>query len=214
MRFAIPALLTGNTILLKHASNIPQSALAAEEIIHNAGIPQDVFRCLMIHSSQLDPLFKDERINGVALTGSEQTGRHVAIQAGQNLKKVVLELGGSDAFIVLDDADLEAAVKTAVASRFFTSGQSCINAKRIIVVEAVADQFISLFADAVNELEMGNPLVPETNVGPMARVDLLEKIQQQVDKSVLLGATVVIGAQKVPVKGYYYQPTILTNVKK
>ena len=214
MRFTIPALLTGNTVLLKHASNIPQSALAAEELIHSAGIPQDVFRCLMIHFSQLEPLFEDERIHGVALTGSEKTGRLVAAQAGKNLKKVVLELGGSDAFIVLEDADLDAAVNTAVASRFFTSGQSCINAKRIIVVESIADQFISRFTDAVKALEMGDPLKSETKIGPMARSDLLNELQQQVDKSVLLGATVLIGAQKVPVKGYYYQPTILTNVKK
>jgi succinate-semialdehyde dehydrogenase/glutarate-semialdehyde dehydrogenase len=214
VRFAIPALLTGNTVLLKHASNIPQSALAAEQLIHTAGIPNDVFRCLMIHSSQLEALFNDERINGVALTGSEQTGRKVAMQAGQNLKKVVLELGGSDAFIVLEDADIEAAVRTAVASRFFTSGQSCINAKRIIVVESIADQFIALFTDAVNALETGDPLKPEAKVGPMARNDLRDKLQQQVDKSISLGAALIVGGHKMPGKGYYYQPTILTNVRK
>jgi len=214
IRFAVPALLTGNTVLLKHASNIPLSAQVAENIIHTAGIPKDVFRCLMIHSSQLTPLFSDERIKGVAVTGSEQTGRMVAMQAGQNLKKVVLELGGSDAFIVLEDADLQGAVNAAVASRFFTSGQSCINAKRIIVVESIANQFIARFTDAVDALEIGDPLMPETKIGPMARNDLRDKLQQQVDKSVQLGATIVVGGRKMDGKGYYYQPTILTNVRK
>ena len=214
VRFAVPALLTGNTVLLKHASNIPLSAMAAEALIHSAGIPQDVFRCLMIHSSQLEPLFADERISGIALTGSEQTGRKVASLAGRSLKKLVLELGGSDAFIVLDDADIESAVKTAVTSRFFTSGQSCINAKRIIVVETIADQFISLCADAVMALEPGDPLDRKRKIGPMARDDLREKLQQQVDKSILLGATAIVGGCKTPGGGYYYQPTVLTNVTK
>ena len=213
-RFAVPALLTGNTVILKHASNVPQSALAAEQLLHGAAVPQDVFRSLMIHSTQLAPLYADPRIHGFALTGSEKTGRLVAQQAGANLKKVVLELGGSDAFIVLEDADIELAVKTAVASRFFTSGQSCINAKRIILVEDVVDKFIPEFHDAVKAITLGDPMDPQTKVGPMARADLRDKLNHQVRKSIGMGAEPFAGCYPVKGEGFYYQPSILNNVKK
>jgi succinate-semialdehyde dehydrogenase/glutarate-semialdehyde dehydrogenase len=213
-RFAVPALLTGNTVMLKHASNVPQSALAAEQLLHDAGIPVDVFRSLMIHSGQLEPLLADPRIRGVALTGSEETGRLVARQAGANLKKVVLELGGSDAFIVLEDADMELAVKSAVASRFFTSGQSCINAKRIILVESIAEAFLSLFYDAVKAITPGDPMDPQTKVGPMARNDLREKLHAQIRQSISLGAEPLAGCYAIKKPGYYYQPSILSNVQK
>ena len=213
-RFALPALLTGNTIILKHASNVPQSAQAVEQLLHDAGIPSDVFRSLMIHSSQLEPLYADSRIRGIALTGSEATGRIVAQKAGANLKKVVLELGGSDAFVVLGDADIELAVKTAMASRFFTSGQSCINAKRIILVEAIVHKFISLIHDAVRAITLGDPMDPQTKVGPMARADLREKLNNQVKQSISMGAEPFAGCYAVKSEGFYYQPSILNNVKK
>jgi len=213
-RFAIPALLTGNTIVLKHSSNVPLSALAAEKLLHTAGVPRDVFRCLMIHSSQLEPLYSDSRIQGVALTGSEQSGRLVAQKSSQSFKKLVLELGGSDAFIVLEDADIEVAVKVAVASRFFTSGQSCINAKRFILVASIADKFMSLLQNAVNEFVLGDPTDTLTKIGPMARHDLRETLQRQIDTSVQMGAKLILGGHAVPGPGYYFQPSILVNVKK
>lgn len=213
-RFAIPALITGNTAVLKHASNVPQSALAAEQVLHDAGMPQNVFRSLMIHSSQLEPLFAAPGIRGIALTGSEQTGRKVARQAGANLKKIVLELGGSDAFIVLADADIEHAVTTAVISRFFTSGQSCINAKRIILVPAIAEHFMSEFIRQVSAIITGDPTDPLTRVGPMARNDLREKLHDQVIRSIDAGAKAIIGCQSMDGEGFYYQPSILDQVTK
>ena len=213
-RFAVPALLTGNTILLKHASNVPQSAQAVQRLFHDAGIPSNVFRSMMIHSAQLEPLYADSRIRGIALTGSEATGRIVAQKAGANLKKVVLELGGSDAFVVLEDADIELAVKTAMASRFFTSGQSCINAKRIILVEDIVHKFISQIHDAVKAITLGDPMDPQTKVGPMARADLRDKLNKQVRQSISMGADPFTGCYPVKGAGFYYQPSILNNVKK
>jgi succinate-semialdehyde dehydrogenase / glutarate-semialdehyde dehydrogenase len=213
-RFAVPALLTGNTILLKHASNVPQSAQTVEQLFHDAGIPSNVFRSLMIHSSQLEPLYADSRIRGIALTGSEATGRIVAQKAGANLKKVVLELGGSDAFVVLEDADIELAVKTAMASRFFTSGQSCVNAKRIILVEDIVHKFISKIHDAVKAITLGDPMDPQTKVGPMARADLRDKLNKQVRQSISMGADPFTGCYPIKGDGFYYQPSILNDVKK
>ncbi|WP_455365683.1 NAD-dependent succinate-semialdehyde dehydrogenase, partial [Kaarinaea lacus] len=213
-RFAVPALMTGNTAMLKHASNVPQSALAAEQLLHDAGVPDDVFRSLMVHSSQIEPLLVDSRIQGIAVTGSERTGRSVAKRAGEHLKKLVLELGGSDAFIVLEDADIERAVNTAVASRFFTSGQSCINAKRIIVVKDIADRFVAQFYDAVNNVITGDPMDSRTKVGPLARKDLLDKLNKQVRQSISMGAEPLIGCYISKDKGFYYPPSILNNVSK
>jgi succinate-semialdehyde dehydrogenase/glutarate-semialdehyde dehydrogenase len=213
-RFAIPALLTGNSVLLKHASNVPQAALMAEQLLHMAGIPHTVFRSLMIHSGQLEPLYAHPGISAIALTGSEQTGRLVAQQAGAHLKKMVLELGGSDAFIVLEDADIEVAVKTAAESRFFTSGQSCINAKRIILVEEIAEDFISAFSDVVNAIATGDPMEPSTKLGPMARADLLDNLHQQVMRSIRMGAAPIAGCHAINGPGLYYQPSILDHVTK
>ncbi len=213
-RFAVPALVTGNTVLLKHASNVPQAALAAEKIFHDSGIPSSAFRSLMISSSQAFPLLSHPGINGIALTGSEATGKKVAQQAGEHLKKVVLELGGSDAFILLEDADLEQAVQTAVASRFFTSGQSCINAQRIIVVEAIAQQFLASFVDAVESIPYGDPMNQTTRLGPLARPDLRNKLHLQVTKSIDMGAVPLLGCQPVKGAGNYYLPSILHHVTK
>ena len=213
-RFAIPAMASGNTVLLKHASNVPQSSLAVEQLLHQAGIPENVYRSLMINSSQLSPLYSDPRIRGIAVTGSEKTGRHVATQAGAHLKKVVLELGGSDAFIVLDDANIEEAVDTALTSRFFTSGQSCINAKRIILVNSIAEKFMALFTQAVEKLKFGDPNDPQTRVGPMVRSDLRQKLHHQVTQSIKMGAVATIGCQPIDGPGYFYPPSILDNVHK
>jgi len=213
-RFAIPALLAGNTVMLKHASNVPKSALAAEQILHEAGMPGDVFRSLMIHSSQIEPLIDDARIQGIAVTGSVGTGSKVAQRAGANIKKLVLELGGSDAFIVLKDADIPQAVKTAIASRFFTCGQSCINAKRIILVEEIADQFISLFYDEVKNINAGDPMMSSTKVGPVAREDLRNKLHKQVRRSISMGAEPLSGCYLPRQAGFYYPPSILNRVVK
>ncbi len=214
IRFTVPALLTGNTIVLKHASNIPQCAQALEKIMHDAGIPQNVFRSLLIHSSQLDPLYANPGIQGIALTGSVATGRIVAKQAGANLKKVVLELGGSGALIVLDDANLEQAVEAVLASSFFSSGQSCVNAKRIILVQDIANKFIDAFHEAVKTIAIGDPMDLNTRVGPMARADLRDKVSHQVKQSISMGAEPFAGCYSVKGSGFYYQPSILNDVKK
>lgn len=213
-RFAIPALITGNTVVLKHARNVPQSALAVERILHDAGIPNDVYRSLMINSQQIDPLLSDDRIRGIALTGSEKTGRIVAQKASANLKKVVLELGGSDALIVLDDANVKSAVHTALASRFFTSGQSCINAKRIILVKNIVNTFMAMFTEAVKAMSTGDPINVQTQIGPMARLDLREKLHQQVTQSIAMGAVAITGCKPMDGDGFYYQASILDNVTK
>lgn len=213
-RFAVPALLTGNSVLLKHASNVPQSAMKAEEILHMGGVPGNVFRSLMIHSSQIEPLITNDKISGLALTGSEATGRKLASLAGKSLKKMVLELGGSDAFIVLEDADIDKAVETAIASRFFTSGQSCINAKRIILVDTIADIFMEKFVPAVKQLQIGDPSDPQTKLGPMARRDLRDKLHKQVKQSISSGAKLILGGEPLGDEGFFYKPSILDYVSK
>ncbi|HEB67281.1 MAG TPA: aldehyde dehydrogenase family protein, partial [Gammaproteobacteria bacterium] len=168
-RFAAPALVAGNTGVLKHASNVPESALAIEEVFREAGFPDNVFRTLMIRAGQVRQVIEDPRVQAVTLTGSEPAGRQVAATAGGQIKKSVLELGGSDAFVVLEDADLDLAVQTAVTSRFLNNGQSCIAAKRFIVVDAIDEDFLNRFQAAVEALHMGDPFDEATNIGPMAR---------------------------------------------
>ena len=170
-RFAAPALVAGNTGLLKHASNVPESALAIEAVFHDAGFPPGVFRALMIRASQVQKVIEDPRVHAVTLTGSEPAGRQVAATAGANLKKSVLELGGSDAFIVLEDADLDETVKVAVTSRFLNTGQSCIAAKRFIVVDGIAEDFVARFKAVTEVLQPGDPLNEATTLAPMARTD-------------------------------------------
>lgn len=211
-RFAAPALVAGNTGVLKHASNVPQCALAIEKIFHDAGFPANVFRTLMISASQVQSVIEDERISAVTLTGSEPAGRQVASHAGSNLKKSVLELGGSDPFVVLEDAELEHTVKNAVISRFLNSGQSCIAAKRFIVIESVADEFLEEFKTQVESLKVGDPLNRETTLAPMARRDLRDELHQQVVDTVNKGAKAVTGCNPVEGAGAFYQPSILSNV--
>ena len=212
-RFAAPALIAGNTGLLKHASNVPESALAIEAVFHDAGFPPGVFRTLMIRASQVQKVIEDPRVHAVTLTGSEPAGRQVAATAGANLKKTVLELGGSDAFIVLEDADLDETVKVAVTSRFLNTGQSCIAAKRFIVVDAIAEDFVARFKAGVEALQPGDPLDEATTLAPMARTDLRDELHQQVQDSIAAGAEAVTGCEPVEGVGAYYSASILDRVE-
>jgi succinate-semialdehyde dehydrogenase/glutarate-semialdehyde dehydrogenase len=212
VRFAAPALMAGNGAVLKHASNVPRCALALEEVFANAGLPRGLFRTVLVPGSKVEPLIADPRINAVTLTGSSIVGQSVASAAGKQLKKQVLELGGSDPFIVLADADLDAAVKVAVRARNQNNGQSCIAAKRFIVEEPIADEFTDKFAAAFKSLRVGDPMQRDTNVGPLAREDLRETLEEQVKRSLSSGAHVVVGGSPVNGKGYYYAPTVLDRV--
>ena len=212
MRFAAPALMAGNTGLLKHASNVPQCALALEKIFRDAGFPEHVFRTLMITSAQTERVIADPRVKAVTLTGSCAAGRKVGAAAGMALKKCVLELGGSDAFIVLDDADLELAVKTAVTSRFVNAGQSCIAAKRFILTPGIAEGFVERFRAAVKALKPGDPMDESTTLAPLARPDLRDELHDQVERSVQAGAKVVTGCESIPGEGFFYQPSIIDHV--
>ena len=212
-RFAAPALAAGNTGLLKHASNVPQCALAIEAIFHQAGFPQEVFRSLMIGSADVKAVVEDPRVAAVTLTGSEPAGRSVAAAAGASIKKSVLELGGSDAFIVLEDADLAHTVKNAVASRYMNGGQSCIAAKRFIVVDAIADRFIPAFKSAVEALKPGDPMDSSTTLASLAREDLRAELHRQVQDSIAAGAVALTGCEPMPGIGAFYKPSILDNVE-
>jgi len=212
-RFAAPALVAGNTGLLKHASNVPQCALAIEEVFHTAGFPAGVFRSLMIRAAQVAGVIADRRVHAVTLTGSEPAGRQVASTAGDNLKKSVLELGGSDAFIVLEDADLDLAVKNAVISRYLNTGQSCIAAKRFIVVDAIAEDFIARFKAGAEALRPGDPEDPATTLAPMARSDLRDELHRQVMDTLAAGAVAVTGCAPIDGPGAFYQASILDRVE-
>ncbi len=212
-RFAAPALVAGNLGLLKHASNVPACALAIEDVFREAGFPDNVFRTLMIPASMVATVIEDPRVHAVTLTGSEPAGISVASTAGKSLKKSVLELGGSDAFIVLEDADLELTVSQAVASRYLNSGQSCIAAKRFIVVDEVADTFVESFRQAVSKLVPGDPMDENTTFAPMARHDLRDELHQQVIDTITAGATAVIGCVPEDHPGAFYQASILDHVK-
>lgn len=213
-RFAAPALMAGNGAVLKHASNVPGCALAIENIFLQAGFPDYIFRTLMIPSRDVEAVINNPCIAAVTLTGSEQAGSRVASAAGRSIKKAVLELGGSDAFIVLDDADLVAAVKTAVTARMLNQGQSCIAAKRFIVVDSVAREFEQTLKSEMERLSAGDPMDPLTQVAPMARPDLVDDIERQVHESVQSGARLVLGGKRIDRPGFYFEPTILADVKK
>jgi succinate-semialdehyde dehydrogenase / glutarate-semialdehyde dehydrogenase len=211
-RFAAPALAAGNGAILKHANNVPRCALAIESVLRDAGMPSGLVGVALVETEQVAGLIADDRIAAVTFTGSTQVGRIIAGQAGQALKKQVLELGGSDPFIVLADADLVAAATTAVKARFLNTGQSCVNAKRFIVEEAVADEFVELFSAAVDRLVIGDPLARETTLGPLARAGLRDTLHDQVRRTVNDGATLVRGGAAVE-PGFYYQPTVLDHVR-
>jgi succinate-semialdehyde dehydrogenase / glutarate-semialdehyde dehydrogenase len=213
-RFAVPALMAGNAGVLKHASNVPRCALEIEEVFRDAGFPRGLFATVLVGSSAVGGLIADPRIVAVTLTGSEHAGSQVAERAGRELKKTVLELGGSDPFIVLADADVAAAARTAADARLVNSGQSCIAAKRFIVVEAVAEAFLAQFTEELRSRRMGDPLARDTQVGPQARVDLRDALHRQVEESVNRGARRVLGGEIPPGKGAFYPATLLSAVDK
>ena len=213
-RFAAPALMAGNAGLLKHASNVQGCAMAIEQVFKEAGFPENIFRSLIISSSKVEAVIAHPAVRAVTLTGSEYAGSQVASLAGKYLKKSVLELGGSDPFIVLADADLEEAAKVAVASRMITSGQTCIAAKRFIVEENVTAPFLEKVKTLMEAYQPGDPGSEETSLAPLARPDLVDDIEQQVNKSVEQGAEIISGGSRILGIGNYYSPTILTNVKK
>jgi succinate-semialdehyde dehydrogenase/glutarate-semialdehyde dehydrogenase len=211
-RFAAPALMAGNTALLKHASNVPQCALAIEEVFREAGFPPGVFQTLLISPALVEGIIADDRVRAVTLTGSDVTGSRVAEASGRHLKKTVLELGGSDPFIVLEDADLEEAARVGARARNQNTGQSCIAAKRFIVVEEVAERFQELFVQAVASLKVGDPLDRQTDVGPLARGDLRDELDLQVRRSLDMGARLLLGGHRLEGRGYFYAPTVLADV--
>jgi acyl-CoA reductase-like NAD-dependent aldehyde dehydrogenase len=213
IRFAAPALMAGNTAILKHASNVPQCALALAEVFAASGFPKAAFQSLLVPGSAVKPLIEDARVAAVTLTGSDEAGSQVAAAAGGVIKKTVMELGGSDPFIVLADAHLDAAVATAVRSRYQNAGQSCIAAKRFIVVEEVFEAFQERFVEAVRGLRMGDPTDRSTQLGPLARDDLRDSLEQQVRRASDEGAKILLGGERRPGRGYYFAPTVLTNVR-
>ena len=213
-RFAAPALLAGNTSVLKHSSNVPGCALAIEDVFHKAGFPEGVFRTLLVGSRRVAELVEHPLVRAVTLTGSVPAGKAVAAVAGAAVKKTVLELGGSDPYVILEDADLEATVTTCVTSRLINSGQSCIAAKRFVVVEPLRERFEALFVEQMRARKMGDPLEEDTLVGPQARHDLRDELHRQVLGSIKQGARCLLGGQVPDSKGAYYPPTVLTGVTK
>jgi succinate-semialdehyde dehydrogenase/glutarate-semialdehyde dehydrogenase len=211
-RFAAPALMAGNVGLLKHASNVPQCAIAIEEIIREAGFPDGVFQTLLISANQVEAIVVDPRVKAATLTGSEPAGAALAATAGKHIKKTVLELGGSDPYIVLESADLDAAVSTAVTARMLNNGQSCIAAKRFIVADAVADEFERRFVEKFQTLKVGDPMDENTDIGPLATPGILEDLDWQVQTCIEKGSKVLIGGHRLSDRpGNFYLPTILTD---
>jgi succinate-semialdehyde dehydrogenase/glutarate-semialdehyde dehydrogenase len=214
IRFAAPALMAGNVGLLKHASNVPQCALKIEELFCRAGFPQGAFQTLLIGSQKVDDLLNDPRIVAATLTGSEQAGIQVGMGAAKRIKKVVLELGGSDPFIVMPSADLDVAVETAVEARIINNGQSCIAAKRFIVAEPIADAFERKFVARMQALVIGDPTDDKTELGPLASADAVSSLDADVKKTVEAGARLVTGGHPLKRPGNYYAPTVLTDIPK
>jgi len=213
-RFAAPTLMAGNVGILKHASNVPGCALAIERVFKDAGFPENTFRTVLAGSSRVDRMIENTVVKAVTLTGSTPAGRSVARKSGEMLKKTVLELGGSDPYLILEDADLEEASSTCVASRLINAGQSCIAAKRFIVVDAVRERFESLYVEKMRSKIMGDPLDEKTDIGPQARRDLRDDLHRQVVESIKKGATCLLGGRVPPGNGAYYPPTVLTGVRK
>jgi succinate-semialdehyde dehydrogenase/glutarate-semialdehyde dehydrogenase len=213
-RFAAPALMAGNVGLLKHASNVPQCAIAIEDIFRRAGFPEGAFQTLLIGSDRVNKVIADRRIAAVTLTGSVGAGMSVAAAAGKEIKKSVLELGGSDPFIVMPSADLDRAVETAVQARVINNGQSCIAAKRFIVHQQIGEQFEKKFVTRMASLKVGDPMDPNTDVGPLATEEVLKGLEAQVQKTVEMGARVLVGGKRLDRKGNFFAPTVLTDIPK
>ncbi|MGM0545225.1 MAG: NAD-dependent succinate-semialdehyde dehydrogenase [Bacteroidota bacterium] len=213
-RFAAPALMAGNAVILKHASNVTGCALAIEDLMHEAGFTDDLFRTIIADNEQVQTLIKHPGVAAVTLTGSTRAGKAVAKTAGSVLKKSVLELGGSDPYLILEDADIENAAETCVTSRLINSGQSCIAAKRFIAVEEIYDEFLELVFHKMNEKKIGDPFNSATDIGPMARKDLRDGLHDQVTKSIAAGAECILGGEVPDRDGFYYPATVLTEVSK
>jgi succinate-semialdehyde dehydrogenase / glutarate-semialdehyde dehydrogenase len=213
-RFLAPALMAGNAGLLKHASNVPQCALAIESLVRRAGFPRGIFQTLLMEASQVEHVLADERVAAVTVTGSEAAGRAIAAQAGWFIKKSVLELGGSDPFIVMPSADLDAAVKAAVKARAINSGQSCICAKRFVVADGIYDQFEARFVEGMDGLRVGDPTQETTEIGPLATEAQVRELDAQVKAAVKAGARLLAGGAPMVGKGNYYEPTVLTGVPR
>jgi succinate-semialdehyde dehydrogenase/glutarate-semialdehyde dehydrogenase len=211
-RFAAPALMAGNVALLKHASNVPQCALAIEDIFRRAGFAEGVFQTLLIGSERVNKIIADNRVAAVTLTGSVGAGASVAAAAGQAIKKTVLELGGSDPFIIMPGANLEQAVATAVRARTINNGQSCIAAKRFIVHESIAAQFELKFVARMASLKVGDPLDESTDIGPLATADVRDSLQEQVDQTIKLGARALLGGKPIDRNGFFFTPTVLADI--
>ena len=214
VRFAAPNVMAGNSVLIKHASNVPQVSIAIEELFKAAGSPPGLYTNLLLKSSRVERVIDDDRIAGVSITGSVEAGRYVAKRAGEKLKKVVLELGGSDPFIVLDDADILKAVDYAVFSRMLNSGQQCTAAKRFIVEESVSDTFLSAFSEKLKALVAGDPLDEKTTLAPVSSEEQAQKLLSQIDQAVRSGARVLMGGKRLQIAGAFVEPTILTNIEK
>lgn len=212
LRFAVPALMAGNTALLKHAPNVTRCALAIERLLEECDIEPGCFRAILATHEQIPALIQDPRMRGVTITGSVRAGKAVASEAGNSIKKTVLELGGSDPFIVLDDAPLEEAVRMAVRARFQNTGQSCIAAKRLLISSNIFSDFQDLFVEEVKKLKVQDPMDHSTDIGPLARQDLRETVHEQVEASLSRGAQALVGGAPVEGTGFYYQPTVLVNV--
>jgi succinate-semialdehyde dehydrogenase/glutarate-semialdehyde dehydrogenase len=213
-RFAAPALMAGNVALLKHAANVPQCALAIEDIFRRAGFTDGVFQTLLIETEAVRALIDDPRVKAVTVTGSERAGSEAASAAARQIKKSVLELGGSDPFIVMPSADVAAAAKTGVAARIQNAGQSCIAAKRFILSEQIYEQFLSDFVGRMRALQVGDPLDPATEIGPLASEAILKGVEEQVQKSVAAGARLLTGGKRIDRPGFFYEPTVLAEIPR
>ncbi|HZS18825.1 MAG TPA: NAD-dependent succinate-semialdehyde dehydrogenase [Candidatus Udaeobacter sp.] len=213
-RFAAPALMAGNVCLLKHASNVPQCALAIEQIFCRAGFEDGVFQTLLVEPEQVERIITDARVKGVTLTGSEKAGSAVASAAAREIKKSVLELGGSDAFIVMPTANFEAALRTAVKARTINAGQSCIAAKRLFIADEIYAEFVDQFVDRMRALKIGDPMDPATEIGPLATEQIREGVHDQVQKSIAAGAKLLTGGNRIHGPGFFYEPTVLVDVPK
>jgi succinate-semialdehyde dehydrogenase/glutarate-semialdehyde dehydrogenase len=213
-RFAAPALMAGNVALLKHAANVPQCALAIEDVLQRAGFASGVFQTLLIETEQTRTLIDDPRVKAVTLTGSERAGSEVASAAARQIKKSVLELGGSDPFIVMPSADLKAAIETGVAARTLNSGQSCIAAKRFILSDQIYDRFVSEFVERMRSLKVGDPLDATTEIGPLATEAILRGVDRQVQDSIAAGAKLLTGGKRIKPPGFFYEPTVLADVPR
>src|SRR2546429_5992476 len=213
-RFAAPALIAGNVGLLKHASNVPQCALAIEEIFCRSGFDDGVFQTLLIEPEQVEKIIIDSRVKAVTLTGSEKAGSAVASTAARQIKKSVLELGGSDAFIVMPSADFESALSTAIKARTINTGQSCIAAKRLFIAGEIYDEFLDQFVDRMRALKVGDPMDPEIDIGPLATEQILQAVHAQVQKSIAAGTKLLTGGNRIHGPGFFYEPTVLVNVPR